>query len=84
MGYQIHNNPIPIIPIKIGDEALTLYFNQLLFDEGVFAGVAVSPVVPAFHAMIRTSYTSAHSREDLDYVLRAFQQIGTGLGIIPQ
>ncbi len=84
MGFQINNNPIPIIPIKIGDEALTLYFNQLLFDQGVFAGVAVSPVVPPFHAMIRTSFTSAHTREDLDHVLHTFQTIGTDLGIIPQ
>ena len=84
MGFQINNNPIPIIPIKIGDEALTLYFNQLLFDQGVFAGVAVSPVVPAFHAMIRTSFTSAHTQEDLDHVLRTFKTIGTDLGIIPQ
>jgi 8-amino-7-oxononanoate synthase len=84
MGYQINNNPIPIIPIKIGDEALTLYFNQLLFDQGVFAGVAVSPVVPAFHAMIRTSFTSTHTQEDLNHVLHAFKTIGTDLGIIPQ
>jgi 8-amino-7-oxononanoate synthase len=84
MGFQINNNPIPIIPIKIGDEALTLYFNQLLFDQGVFAGVAVSPVVPAFHAMIRTSFTSSHTQEDLDHVLHSFKTIGTDLGIIPQ
>ena len=84
MGFQINNNPIPIIPIKIGDEALTLYFNQLLFDNGVFAGVAVSPVVPPFHAMIRTSFTSAHTREDMDHVLHTFKTVGTDLGIIPQ
>ncbi|MDH5761856.1 MAG: pyridoxal phosphate-dependent aminotransferase family protein [Nitrospinota bacterium] len=84
MKFQINNNPIPIIPIKIGDEALTLYFNQLLFDNGVFAGVAVSPVVPPFNAMIRTSYTSAHTQADMDHVLNTFKTIGTELGIIPQ
>jgi len=84
MGFQINNNQVPIIPIKIGDEALTLYFNQLLFDHGIFAGVAVSPVVPPFHAMIRTSYTSCHTREDLDFLLSTFKELGTHLGIIPQ
>ena len=84
MGFQINNNQVPIIPIKIGDEALTLYFNQLLFEEGIFAGVAVSPVVPPFNAMIRTSYTSCHTREDLDYILSTFKELGTRLGIIPQ
>jgi 8-amino-7-oxononanoate synthase len=84
IGFQINNNLIPIIPIKIGDEALTLYLNQLLFDQGIFAGVAVSPVVPPFHAMIRTSFTSGHTQEDMDYILHTFKAIGTDLGIIPQ
>ena len=84
MGFQINNNQVPIVPIKIGDEALTLYFNQLLYEEGIFAGVAVSPVVPPFNAMIRTSFTSTHTREDLDRVLFVFNKLGVELGIIPQ
>lgn len=84
MGYQVNNNPVPIVPIKIGDEALTLYLNQLLFKNGIFAGVAVSPVVPPFNAMIRTSYTSSHTQEDLDQVLASFEEFGTRFGIIPQ
>ncbi|MFQ5481287.1 MAG: aminotransferase class I/II-fold pyridoxal phosphate-dependent enzyme [Nitrospinaceae bacterium] len=84
MGFQIRNNPVPIVPIEIGEEALTLYFNQLLFDQGIFAGVAVSPVVPPFHAMVRTSFTSSHTRQDLENVLATFKELGTSLGIIPQ
>ncbi len=84
MGFQINNNQVPIVPIKIGDEALTLYLNQLLFDDGIFAGVAVSPVVPSFNAMIRTSYTCAHKKEELDQVLTSFKKLGRKLGIIPQ
>ncbi len=84
MGFQVNNNPVPIVPIKIGDEALTLLFNQLLFDEGIFAGVAVSPVVPTHNAMIRTSYTSSHTIEELDMILASFHKFGTKLGIIPQ
>lgn len=84
MGFQVNNNPVPIVPIRIGDEALTLLMNQLLFDDGVFAGVAVSPVVPPHNAMIRTSFTSCHNREDLDRILASFNRLGKKLGIIPQ
>ena len=84
MGFQVNNNSIPIVPIKIGEEALTLYLNRLLFDDGVFAGVAVSPVVPHLNAMIRTSYTCVHDEEDLDKVLGSFKKLGTKLGIIPK
>ena len=82
MVFQVNNNSIPIVPIKIGEEALTLYLNRLLFDEGIFAGVAVSPVVPPLNAMIRTSYTSAHTQQDLKKVLESFKKLGTKLGII--
>ena len=43
MGFQVNNNSVPIVPIKVGDEALTLQMNQLLFEDGVFAGVAIPP-----------------------------------------
>ena len=83
MGIQINNNPIPIVPIRIGDEAVTLYLNRLLFDDGILTGVAVSPVVPPLKAMIRTSYTCEHSREDLDWILDSFRKNLGQLGHLP-
>ena len=82
MGIQVNNNQVPIIPIQIGDEALTLYVNRLLFDDGIFAGVAVSPVVPPLKAMIRTSFTCAHTREDLDQILSSFKKNFRQLGML--
>jgi len=84
MGFQVNNNPVPIVPLKIGDEALTLKMNQLLFDDGVFAAVAVPPAVPPHNPMIRTSFTSSHNREDLDQILASFNKFGKKLGIISQ
>jgi len=84
MGVQVNNNKVPIIPVRIGDEALTLYLNRLLFDDGIFTGVAVSPVVPTHNAMVRASLTSEHTREDLDTVLGAFRKYGDQLGIFQQ
>ena len=84
MGIQVNNNHVPIVPIQIGDEALTLYMNRLLFDDGIFAGVAVSPVVPPLKAMIRTSYTSAHTKGDLDKILISFGKNLKRIGVLPQ
>jgi len=84
MGIQVNNNSVPIVPIQIGDEALTLYMNRLLFDDGIFAGVAVSPVVPPLKAMIRTSYTSAHTKEDLGKILTSFEKNLKKIGVLPQ
>ncbi len=84
MGIQVNNNKIPIVPIRIGDEALTLYLNRLLFDDGVFAGVAVSPVVPPLNAMVRTSFTSEHTHDDLDQVLNCFRKYGEQFDMFQQ
>ncbi|MBT4127935.1 MAG: pyridoxal phosphate-dependent aminotransferase family protein [Nitrospina sp.] len=84
LGIQVNNNHVPIVPIQIGDEALTLYMNRLLFDDAVFAGVAVSPVVPPLKAMIRTSYTSEHTKKDLDRILTSFEKNLKKIGILPQ
>ena len=84
MGIQVNNSQVPIVPIQVGDEALTLYMNRLLFDDGIFAGVAVSPVVPPLKAMIRTSYTCAHTKEDLGQILASFKKNLQKLGILPQ
>lgn len=84
MGFQVNNNSVPIVPIKIGEEALTLEMNRLLFEDGVFAGVAISPAVPLHSPMIRTSYTSCHEREDLDTILASFEKFGKKMGVISQ
>jgi 8-amino-7-oxononanoate synthase len=84
LGIQVNNNLVPIVPIQIGDEALTLYMNRLLFDDDVFAGVAVSPVVPPLKAMIRTSYTSEHTKKDLGKILTSFEKNLKKIGLLPQ
>jgi glycine C-acetyltransferase len=40
------------------------------------------PVVPHGKARIRTQISAAHSREQLDQVIGAFQSAGRDLGII--
>ena len=44
--------------------------------------MVVRPAVPEGMAMIRTSYMSTHSDEDLDYVLEVFQKLGKQFGLI--
>jgi len=80
--FKVNNNQVPIVPIQIGDEAVTLYMNRLLFDDGLFAGVAVSPVVPPLKAMIRTSYTCGHTKEDLKSIATSFNKNLKKMGVL--
>jgi len=83
MGFDIgQRNLTPIIPLYIRDDEKTLYFWKRLFDNGVFTNAVVSPGVPPNQAMIRTSYMSTHSDQDLQKALDVIQKIGKEINII--
>ena len=53
-----------------------------LFDEGVFAQPVVFPTVALDKARIRTIVTAAHTDDQLDRALAAFDRVGRELGLI--
>ena len=56
--------------------------SELLLGEGVFVTGFGFPVVPQGQARVRCQISAAHTREDLDQALAAFQKVGKGLGLI--
>ncbi|MEK7309008.1 MAG: 8-amino-7-oxononanoate synthase, partial [Nitrospirota bacterium] len=66
----------------VGDDQRAFLMAKMLHDKGIFANVAVSPAVPNGNALIRTSYMATHTEEQLDTVLKAFEEVGKALGII--
>lgn len=80
IGFKIGSTQTPIVPILIGSEAKAFAFSQRLFDEGVFATPAIYPAVRYGEAIVRTSFMSSHTEEDLDKVLQIFAKIAKELG----
>jgi 8-amino-7-oxononanoate synthase len=66
IGYQTLGTKTPIIPLFIGSEAQAFRMCCDAMALGMFATPAVYPAVPKGHAVIRTSVTAAHSREQLE------------------
>jgi glycine C-acetyltransferase len=56
--------------------------SDLLLAEGVFVTGFGFPVVPQGHARVRCQISAAHTREDLDEALEAFERVGKKLGLI--
>jgi len=50
----------PIVPVIIGDEAVTLAASQLLAGEGFLAAAIRPPTVPAGTARLRLTFTAQH------------------------
>lgn len=83
LGFDIGDSKdTPIIPLYIGEDEKTFLFWRKLFDAGVFANAVISPAVPPGSAMIRTSFMSQHSDEDLEEVLLITRKVGKSMGII--
>ena len=55
-----------------------MLFWKALYDEGVYANVALYPAVPRGGALLRTSVMATHEREHLDRALAAFETVRRG------
>jgi 8-amino-7-oxononanoate synthase len=69
MGIKVNEIASPIMPIKIGDEDLAMLVSRDLFENNIFALPIIFPAVPRGKAVIRTSFMSTHSGEQLEYFL---------------
>ncbi len=82
MGFEIGNSQTPIIPILIGDENKTFACWRALFEAGIYVNPVVPPAVAPTASLLRTSYMSTHTYEQLDRVLETFATVGKALEII--
>jgi len=82
VGFDIGASESPITPVIVGDAALAMTLSDRLFEKGVFAQGIGFPTVPRGKARVRTIVTATHTREELQFALDQFQQVGTELGIV--
>lgn len=82
MGLDIGHSVTPITPVMLGEAPLAQQFSRELFNENVFAMSLGFPTVPQGKARIRVMISAAHSREDLDQGLAAFEKVAKKLGVI--
>lgn len=76
LGFELLPGEHPIIPVMLGDAKLAQLMSQHLFEQGVYASGFFFPVVPKGAARIRTQMSAAHSRDDLERALQAFERAG--------
>ena len=82
LGFDIGHSETPIVPVMLGEAALAQQFSKALFEAGVFAMAIGFPTVPQGKARIRVMNTAAHTHDDLEQALAAFEVVGKSLGVI--
>ena len=81
-GFDIHPGIHPIIPIMLGDAQLAQDMAADLLDKGIYVIGFSFPVVPKGAARIRVQISKAHSKEQLEMAIEAFEDIGKKYGVI--
>jgi glycine C-acetyltransferase len=79
-GFAILPGEHPIVPVMLGDAALAARMADAMLEEGVYVIGFSYPVVPQGKARIRTQVSAAHSRDDLDRAIAAFETARGGRG----
>ncbi len=75
LGLKLKAGSHPIVPVMLGDAALSQKVSARLLELGIYAIGFFYPVVPAGEARIRTQVSAAHSGADLDAAIAAFATI---------
>ncbi|MDH3942550.1 MAG: glycine C-acetyltransferase [Anaerolineae bacterium] len=82
LGFDTGQSVTPITPVMLGEAPVAQDFSRALFEAGVFAMAIGYPTVPKGTARIRVMISAAHSSDDLELGVSAFEQVGKELGVL--
>ncbi len=82
LGFHLIPGEHPIIPVMLGEATLAQKFAQKMLDHGIYVIGFCYPVVPEGKARIRTQMSAAHSFDDIDRAVEAFELTGKELKVI--
>jgi glycine C-acetyltransferase len=82
IGFTIKPGTHPVVPVMLFDAPVAQKFAARMYELGVLLSGFFYPVVPMGQARVRVQLSAAHTREQLDTVLKAFEQAGNELGLL--
>lgn len=82
MGFNVGSTETPIVPIILGDNDKVFSIWKLLYENNIFTNPVIRPAVPPGKALIRTTYMTTHTDEQLDHALEVFEYCGKKLGLL--
>lgn len=71
-GFNVGDSIHPIVPIILGDAGIVQQMSQKMLEKGVYVVGFFYPVVPKGKARIRVQISAAHTKQDLDFAIKAF------------
>jgi len=82
LGFELVPGEHPIIPVMLGDAKIAAEMADKLLEESVYVVGFSYPVVPMNKARIRVQMSAAHTTEQLDTAIAAFEKIAKEMSVI--
>ncbi len=80
-GFDVIPGVHPCVPVMFYDEKLTAEFARRMVEKGVYVVAFSYPVVPKGKARIRTQVCANHTRDDIDFVVKCFEEVRAEMNI---
>jgi len=75
LGFELCGPPSPIIAVRRPNEVVAATEWNWLLEEGVYVNLAVPPGTPQSSSLLRISLSAAHSKGDIDIIIKAFKDM---------
>lgn len=75
LGVKVIDAQTPIIAIYVYEDEKAFLACKMLLERGVYVNPTVSPAVPVGYALLRTSYTATHTKEQMDYAMKQIKEV---------
>jgi 8-amino-7-oxononanoate synthase len=81
-GFSIGATESPIVPIIVGTADRTVAMWQHVLARGVYTNLVLPPACHPDACVLRTSYSAAHTSEQIEHALAIFREVGRALRVI--
>ena len=81
LGFDLLPGEHPIVPVMLYDPKVAHEFAKRMLDKGVYVVAFCYPVVPKGKDRIRTQISAGHSKEDIDFAVKAFGEVKKEMGL---
>ena len=81
LGFDLLPGEHPIVPVMLYDPKVAHEFAKRMLDKGVYVVAFCYPVVPKGKDRIRTQISAGHTKEDIDFAVKAFGEVKKEIGL---
>ena len=81
LGFDLLPGEHPIVPVMLYDPKVAHEFARRMLEKGVYVVAFCYPVVPKAKDRIRTQISAGHTKEDIDFAVKAFGEVKKEMGL---